>query len=139
MGRWVPLTLSVLIVSNAAVARAQDNPTQDFTDWLNRRLQAAVAPVVGASTPGKQVETPSIADNSTALVDKAGAPDLIGIAMQFFNLGKDREGTLLPAYWALTDRLGRTPINGARTAPKPGLFHAQELDDRQPPATQCLC
>jgi len=113
MGRWVPLTLSVLIVSNAAVARAQDNPTQDFTDWLNRRLQAAVAPVVGASTPGKQVETPSIADNSTALVDKAGAPDLIGIAMQFFNLGKDREGTpmsvTLSAFTLRTAILGLDP------------------------------
>ena len=90
MRRRLPVAVALLVAMNGAGLHAQN--TQDFFDWLNRRLQMATAPVMGAATPGKQVETLSIADNSTALVDRAGAPDLIGLALQFLNLGTDRDG-----------------------------------------------
>lgn len=103
------IVVSLLVLVNATNAHAQVD-TQDFTDWMQKRLQMATAPLVGASTPGKQVETPSIADSSSTLVDKAGAPDLIGIALQFFNLGKDSEGA--PASVTLSAFTLRTAILG---------------------------
>lgn len=65
---------------------------QGFTQWVMTRLAAAVAADAGSASDGKQVEAPSIADDSTALVDSGGAPDLLGIATQFFKVGTAAEG-----------------------------------------------
>jgi hypothetical protein len=109
---------AVLLLLGAPGVLAQEN-TQDTVEWLQRRLDTAslvaksIAPTIGASTPGKQVETPSIADTSMSLVDQTGAPDLIGIAMQFFNLAKEREGSpasiTLSAFALRTALLGTDP------------------------------
>lgn len=80
--RVVGLVL-VLVLAGRSAAAAQ---TQDFTDWLYKRIAALSSNGVAAAN--KQVETPSVASNSSALVDRSGAPDLIGLATQFFNRGQ---------------------------------------------------
>ena len=69
--------------------------TQDFTDWVYKRLDIATqeAAAHGAAALTKQVETPSLATGSTAVVDHSAGPDLIGLAMQFFNLGRGSDTT----------------------------------------------
>jgi hypothetical protein len=88
LGLHVPLVLLL----GCTVASAQ---TQDFTDWVFKRLEIATqeAAANGAAGMTKQVETPAVAGSSTAVVDQSGAPDLIGLALQFFNLGQGSDTT----------------------------------------------
>jgi hypothetical protein len=112
VGTRLPMAVIVVLVLSASRGLAQEN-TQDFADWIQRRLAMALTPTIGASTPGKQVETPSISNSSTALVDQTGAPDVVGIAMQFFNLAKDGDGApasvTLSAFALRTALLGTDP------------------------------
>jgi hypothetical protein len=82
------LLLSILVLASWSPAAAQ---TQDFTDWIYKRLATLAAN--GPAAASKQVETPSAATNSTSLVERSGAPDLIGLAMQFFNRGTEEATT----------------------------------------------
>jgi hypothetical protein len=80
----------VLAVITPSRVNAQ---TPGFTAWVMTRLATAVAAEAGSAPDGKQVEAPSIANDSTALVDSGGAPDLLGIATQLFNVGTAAQGT----------------------------------------------
>ena len=85
--------------------------TDDFTDWVYERLALVTGAAAGPSSPTKQVETPSIAAMSTAIVDQSGAPDLIGIATQLFNAGRAAsEGT--PASFTLSAFAVRSAFGG---------------------------
>jgi len=59
---------------------------QGFQTWLIDRLDMLAAAAV-EDRPEQQVETPSIADGSTALVDQTSAPDLAGLAFSLFRAG----------------------------------------------------
>ena len=92
MRKQIGLIAPLLVLLGSAAASAQ---TQDFTDWVFKRLEIATqeAAANGAAGLTKQVETPSVAGGSTAVVDQSGAPDLIGLALQFFNLGRGSDPT----------------------------------------------
>ena len=54
---------------------------QAWPVWLNDRMDEAVAARLAQRGSGRQVEAPSIARGSTALVDHASFADLVGMAM----------------------------------------------------------
>ena len=80
--------LAVMVLLGASDVSAQ---TDDFTDWAYERLALVTAAASGPTSPAKQVETPSIAGTSTALVDRSGAPDLIGISTNVFSAASSQE------------------------------------------------
>jgi hypothetical protein len=69
----------------ATPSPAPAQTTGDFTAWVYQRLAIALGRPIEAAAD-KQVETPSIADGSMTLVDGSTAPDIVGLAMQFFNV-----------------------------------------------------
>jgi hypothetical protein len=107
--RWLSLPLVFLLGCSSAFAQ-----TQDFTDWVYKRLEIASQAAVAATSPTKQVETPSIAEDSTSLVDQSDAPDLIGLALQFFNLGGGSDASpasiTVSAFTLRTAILGTDPM-----------------------------
>lgn len=71
----------------------QDEPQctapQDSVQWLNCLVFGVAAAQINQTGTSKQVETPSIADNTTSLVDQTEAPDLFGLAFNLAGLNKD--------------------------------------------------
>jgi hypothetical protein len=61
----------------------------DGVEWLNCLVYVVAAARINQTGTSKQVETPSIADNTTSLVDQTEAPDLMGFAFNFAGLKKD--------------------------------------------------
>jgi hypothetical protein len=61
----------------------------DGVDWLNCLVYVVAAARINQTGTSKQVETPSIADNTTSLVDQTEAPDLFGFALNFAGLKKN--------------------------------------------------
>jgi hypothetical protein len=78
----------LLLTAGPAAAQPADaclsRPT--FSAWLNCRIEAAVVRKAGASGEEKQAEPPSIANNSTSLLDLSSAPDLIGVGLTFLGI-----------------------------------------------------
>ncbi len=66
-------------------------PEFDFSTWMNCRVRDVVAAKINQRGVNKQVQTPSIAESSTSLVDQTEAPDLVGLALNFagLNTGSD--------------------------------------------------
>lgn len=60
----------------------------NITQWVNCRVDAVVAARINQRGTHKQVESPSIADNTTSLVDRTEAPDLFGLALNFAGVNK---------------------------------------------------
>lgn len=101
------VSLQVVVLLGCADAFGQ---TADFTDWMYQRLALVTATAAGPSSPTKQVETGSVAGGSTAIVDQSGAPDLIGLATQFFNAGRSSDST--PASMTISAFALRTALAG---------------------------
>lgn len=87
------LALSLLLAG--ARASAQDlkpapadpcNAPPDFSQWINCKVDAIAAAKINQKSPNKQVELPSIADNTTSLVDQTEPPDLISTALNLAGL-----------------------------------------------------
>jgi hypothetical protein len=95
--------------------------TDDFTDWVYERLALVTAAAAGPVSPSKQVETPSLAGTSTAIVDSTGAPDLIGIATQFFNASRSGDSDRTPASLTLSAFALRSAIIG-QDAMRPEVY-----------------
>lgn len=64
------------------------NP-QNLTQWVNCRVYGIAAARINQSGTSKQVEMPSIAANTTSLVDQTEAPDLFGLALNLAGLNDD--------------------------------------------------
>jgi len=64
---------------------------QDGVQWMNCLVYGVAAARINQTGTSKQVETPSIAENTTSLVDQTEAPDLFGFALNFAGLKKDRD------------------------------------------------
>lgn len=60
----------------------------DFTGWMNCRYDEIAAARISQRGNTQQVELPSIADNTTSLVDQSSAPDLMGLALDLAGLNK---------------------------------------------------
>src|ERR1700741_2830401 len=90
------LSLTFLFVLIAAVAvKAQSNSdplkacearTANYSAWAECVIETVATPIVNQRHPAKQVEVPSIADNTTSLVDQTAAPDIPGLALNFAGL-----------------------------------------------------
>lgn len=106
--RLVPLTFLFALAGVSAFAQ-----TADFTDWTYQRLALVTAAATGPVSASKQVETPSVASGSTALVDQTGAPDLIGIATQFFNASRAGGDDSTPSSITISAFALRTALTGA--------------------------
>jgi hypothetical protein len=81
--RAIQHTLSVLFIfCFPAVSLAQQN----LTDYVESRILANIKARVDQTDPTKQSETPAAAANSTSLVERSSAPDLVGFGLDFLNL-----------------------------------------------------
>jgi hypothetical protein len=97
MTRTAIVTLLALVVSAQALAQ----PSYDFDDWLEDRIQErlgsdvegatanavdATRVAAGTRSLSNQTEVPSMASNGTTLVDTTDASDLIGLALNLADL-----------------------------------------------------
>ncbi len=86
----------VLLTAGPVAAQTTDGclsrPT--FSAWLNCRIEAAVVRKAGASGEEKQAEPPSLANNSTSLLDLSSAPDFIGVGLTL--LGVPAPAAMIP-------------------------------------------
>jgi hypothetical protein len=93
--RLSSITLVSVLVSAAGVSAQTGDPClerQTFSAWLNCRIEAAVIRAAGATGEEKQAEPPSLASNSTSLLDLSSAPDFIGLGMTLFGINNDTAG-----------------------------------------------
>lgn len=61
----------------------------NFGQWINCRVDAAVALRMNQKGMNKQVEVPSIGSNTTSLVDQTEAPDLLGLGLNLIGMKKN--------------------------------------------------
>jgi hypothetical protein len=93
------LILLIICFCSATVAVSQELPSvkdepkcttpKDADEWLNCLVFGVAAARINQTGTSKQVETPSIAENTTSLVDQTEAPDLFGLALNLAGLNKD--------------------------------------------------
>jgi hypothetical protein len=58
----------------------------DLDEFLNRRIRENIEARVDQTDPTKQTGPPAAAGNSTSLVERSSAPDLLGFGLDFLNL-----------------------------------------------------
>lgn len=91
----------VAITPIATVPPASPAQPDDFNNWLNSRIEqrvkAATQAGIDQNSNANQTETPTIADNSTSLVDQSSASDLVGVALNLAGLTKDSNGNDKPS------------------------------------------
>lgn len=57
-----------------------------FGDYIRRRIKENIASRTDQTDPTKQAEPPAASQNSTSLVERSSAPDLLGLGLDFLNL-----------------------------------------------------
>jgi len=94
--------------SNGDPLKACENQTTTFDTWTACLIDKVATPIVNQRHPAKQVEVPSIADNTTSLVDQTSSPDLVGLALNLAGLkensdasGNGTSGTITTSAYAL--------------------------------------
>jgi len=88
--------LFLVCLTLPAFAHAQDTclpNAQGFTQWINCRIDLVIAAKSGPSGGEKQAEAPSVADDSTTLVDTSSAPDFVGLGVTLLGLRNAPEGS----------------------------------------------
>jgi len=88
--------LFLVCLTLPAFAHAQDTclpNAQGFTQWMNCRIDLVIAAKSGPSGGEKQAEAPSVADDSTTLVDTSSAPDFVGLGVTLLGLRNAPEGS----------------------------------------------
>jgi hypothetical protein len=93
----------VAFVPTAIYAQSMSDPlkacetrTANYSAWVNCVTEIVVRVATLEANqrhPSKQVELPSIADNTTSLVDQTSAPDLAGLALNFAGLKSKTDST----------------------------------------------
>lgn len=76
-----------------AAPNDQCQTTINFSTWINCRVDVIASARINQRGARKQVETPSIAESSTSLVDQTEAPDLLGAALNFAGVGSGDDGS----------------------------------------------
>ena len=115
--------VALLCLGAPAISWAQDDcldMAQGFDQWLNCRLDRVIAAAAGPSGVDKQVEAPSVADDSPTLVDASSAPDFVGFGLTLLRLrnapageaDSTAGGTTITAtaYSLLAAAYGRDPL-----------------------------
>ena len=85
--KYSALLLCVLCLSVGASA-------QEFNSWLRDHIRENVKARIDQTDDTKQSEAPTIGENSTSLVERSSAPDLLGLGMDFLKLsdsGQDKK------------------------------------------------
>lgn len=85
------VVLLILILGLPLVAFAQDeckspNGKRNLTDYLEERICVNLMGRVDQTDPTKQTAPPAAAPNSTSLVERSSAPDLLGFGLDFLKL-----------------------------------------------------
>lgn len=96
---------TVRILALAALALVFDaSPLagQDFTAWFNDRIDEVLASRLGQRSGARETEVPSIARSSTGLVDRSGASDLVGLALNGAPLTRGEAGDVETSSTAVT-------------------------------------
>src|SRR5258705_2841358 len=94
--------------SNGDPLKACESQTATFDTWTACLIDKVATPLVNQRHPAKQVEVPSIADNTTSLVDQTSSPDLVGLALNLAGLKQNSDesnngtsGTITTSAYAL--------------------------------------
>ena len=98
----------ILLFSFSQQALSQDLPKasgdpcanpQNITQWVNCRVDVIAAAQINQKGTSKQVEVPSIGENTTSLVDQTDAPDVLGLALNLagINSNDGEAGDATPA------------------------------------------
>jgi hypothetical protein len=74
---------------------AQDCPAvqKSFDTWRECEIRNVANLIINQRERSRQVETPSIAGNTTSLVDQTSAPDLLGLGLNLVGLNSKGENT----------------------------------------------
>lgn len=90
----VLLTFCVVLFAGQTFSQTTNpcrNPAS-LSAWINCRVEQIAAAKINQRGTTKQVETPSIAENTTSLVEQSQAPDLFGIALNLAGLESKTSG-----------------------------------------------
>lgn len=93
--RYLLAVIALLTLSGTG--SAQDPLQGGLSGWLNKKLQDMSAQVrqteiakrITMRNDGKQAETPSLSSNTTSLVDRTSASDLVGVAINLAGLASE--------------------------------------------------
>ena len=117
--------------------KACESQTTTFDTWAACLIDKVATPIVNQRHPANQVEVPSIADNTTSLVDQTSAPDLVGLALNLAGLKSNSDqaengnsGTITTSAYALyAAAKGRIRWIRSFTRPIPicGAFHLRTV------------
>jgi hypothetical protein len=75
-----------------SLAFAQEPTEENFSKFMDRRIRLNVQSRIDQTDPTKQAEPPAAAANSTSLVERSSAPDLLGFGLDFLNLSDSAAG-----------------------------------------------
>lgn len=89
-------SLSILVLCLAITTLAQgQTSSMDATNldqFLNLRIKENISARVDQTDPTKQSAPPAATGNSTSLVERSSAPDLLGLGLDFLNLSEKAGG-----------------------------------------------
>jgi hypothetical protein len=92
----VALTLATWSSTFAQVTDCTVAPAT-FSSWLDCEIRNVAMPLINQREHSRQVELPSIAENTTSLVDQTSAPDLFGLGLNLAGLNSKADGTNGPS------------------------------------------
>lgn len=89
--RCVAVLLSLIFLSGNLLARSNSPsaPPDDFDEWLNRRVEEITKARINQRNNTNQSESPSVSSNTTSLVDRSSASDLVGVALNLAGLSTE--------------------------------------------------
>ncbi len=75
----------ILVAIGCVPARVAAQPPQDYTTWLNARIDSVVAARIQQRSNTNQTQAPSASSSGMSLVDRTSAADLFGISVNLPN------------------------------------------------------
>jgi hypothetical protein len=92
--RKVLLIFCVFVLAEQSFSQASKpcSSPVSLSAWINCRVEQIAAAKINQRGTTKQVETPSIAENTTSLVEQSQSPDLFGIALNLAGLESKTTG-----------------------------------------------
>lgn len=124
--RCIALLLSLICFSGSLLAQSNSlsTPPDDFNEWLNRRVDEITKARINQRNNTNQSETSSVSSNTTSLVDKSSASDLVGVAVNLAGLSTESSemkassmSATVSAYAFKAAAAGRNPLD-------PGFYNA---------------
>lgn len=88
----MPRCLLLVLIIAGGTTRCYATEEKSFTTWLNDTIVQQVKVAVSSRSNSNQAEAPSVAGNSSTLVDTSSASDLIGVALNIAGLTSSSTG-----------------------------------------------